>query len=1090
MALIRFPTNTATRAGALVLAMGLAGLMHPVHAAESMGILPLDAPSLPRDLRLHFELSGESSGRIHFGERYVLPFTRGRVHDVTLEEPLDGAPVHMVWKNGSLMRGNEDAPDLSLKIPREFPDAAVRMGGDFSMVIRFESAGDGVLWSKSAGNGTWADGAKALCIRDGKLEYRVAGRGELSGGKPVNDGLVHRAVLVVQQGLVRIWLDGALAAQKAGLSAADPAVATLQTGRAIQGVGGAMNRGFITRVEAWNRALAEREVAALFEADGNAVNTPEFSYVQRGDSIRPRIELDEAGVNVVSAWLQPLAAKDHSAIVRKWDGRSLKAGRVIYHSTCVVCHGTKELAGSLPTARRFATEAFKNGADPYSMYRTLTHGFGNMPPQPQYDDQQKYAVIQYIREEFLKDSNPSQYTAITPEYLTQLPKGRILKAAQSAGSDRPAYERMDFGPAMFWTYQLQKGEIAQKGIAVRLDEGPGGISKGKAWMIYDHDTMRMAAISTGSFIDWRGIAFDGSHGSHASLSGDRHAINPGGPGWASPQGSWDDPRPKGRDGKPYGPLPREWAAYEGLYLHQGKAILATRVCGTRVLESPGWIEAASPPLFVRTLNVGAATTPLRLRVAPAALRVELTGDGTLAQENGFWTATLPGGARTRLWITRDTAQPIADLAKAHVAPIELEPLTRGGPQRFAQILETQSEAGSELGPFAVDTYPLPLDNPWASWMRPGGFDFSPDGKAIVLATWNGDVWRVEGAMEPAPAKLRWQRIASGLFQPLGVKYRGEELFVTCRDQLARLRDLNGDHEIDFIECFNNDHQVTEHFHEFAMALQTDEAGNFYYAKSGRHARDAVVPQHGTVLRVSADGSRTDILCTGLRAANGMCVNGDGTFYVTDQEGYWTPKNRINLIVPGRFYGNMMGYTDVTDRSDDAMEPPVLWVDETMDRSPAELVKVPPRAWRELGGSLLNLSYGTGRIYVVPTETCDGHTQGAICMLPMPALSTGIMRGRFAGDGALYGCGMVGWASNAKSEGGFYRIRRTDKPAHLPLAVQAARQQLKIVFSDPLTAEGLTPEAMTFKTWSIRRTEYYGSRRYDERRLAIAGARLL
>ena len=44
-------------------------------------------------------------------------------------------------------------------------------------------------------------------------------------------------------------------------------------------------------------------------------------------------------------------------------------------------------------------------------------------------------------------------------------------------------------------------------------------------------------------------------------------------------------------------------------------------------------------------------------------------------------------------------------------------------------------------------------------------------------------------------------------------------------------DTNGDEEIDFVECFNNDHQVTEHFHEFAMGLQTDEAGNFYYAKS-------------------------------------------------------------------------------------------------------------------------------------------------------------------------------------------------------------------------------------------------------------------
>ena len=41
------------------------------------------------------------------------------------------------------------------------------------------------------------------------------------------------------------------------------------------------------------------------------------------------------------------------------------------------------------------------------------------------------------------------------------------------------------GPALFWTYQVAPGNIAQKGIAVRLDDGPGGVSKGRAWMVCD-----------------------------------------------------------------------------------------------------------------------------------------------------------------------------------------------------------------------------------------------------------------------------------------------------------------------------------------------------------------------------------------------------------------------------------------------------------------------------------------------------------------------------------------------------------------------------------------------------------------------------
>jgi len=409
--------------------------------------------------------------------------------------------------------------------------------------------------------------------------------------------------------------------------------------------------------------------------------------------------------------------------------------------------------------------------------------------------------------------------------------------------------------------------------------------------------------------------------------------------------------------------------------------------------------------------------------------------------------------------------------------------------QWQEELVTRSVAGSEAGSFAVDVFPLPTDNPWKSLVRPGGFDFTPDGKAAIVASWTGDVWRVEGITEPAPAELRWRRIATGLFQPLGVKFRGGDLFVLCRDQLVRLRDLNDDGEIDFLECFNNDHQVTEHFHEFAMGLQIDKAGNFYYAKSARHAKSGVVPHHGTLLKISEDGSKTEILANGLRAANGICLNDDGSFFVTDQEGNWTPKNRINRIDGFGFYGNMLGYTDVLDISDDAMEQPMVWIDDLKDRSPGELVWVPKDAWGNLGGSLLNLSYGMGRAYIVPHEKVGETWQGAVYDLPMPAFPTGIMRGRFFDDGALYTCGMTSWASNASEPGGFYRIRRTQQPANVPLNVRAVSGALKVTFSNAVDPESIHPQSFSMKTWSLKRTQQYGSDHHDKKVLEITGVKL-
>jgi hypothetical protein len=287
--------------------------------------------------------------------------------------------------------------------------------------------------------------------------------------------------------------------------------------------------------------------------------------------------------------------------------------------------------------------------------------------------------------------------------------------------------------------------------------------------------------------------------------------------------------------------------------------------------------------------------------------------------------------------------------------------------------------------------------------------------------------------------------------------------------------------------------VTEHFHEFAMDLQTDAEGNFYYAKAARHGLPALVPHHGTLLKVSEDGTRTEVLATGFRAPNGVCVNPDGTFFVSDQEGFWLPKNRINWVKRGGFYGNLWGFTDVTDPSDSAMEPPVCWLTNAFDRSPAQLLRVEGAgpAWKPLAGSLLCLSYGYGKIFVVPHEVVGGRMQGGECAFPIPRFPTGVMRGRFhPGNGQLYACGLFAWAGDQTQPGGFYRVRATGKPMFLPVGLNARKDAMVLTFTDPLDPRAAAdPSRYAARTWSIKRTVNYGSDHHDERPAQIAAAQL-
>ncbi|MDA1049763.1 MAG: c-type cytochrome [Planctomycetota bacterium] len=1040
---------------------------------------------------------------------------------------------------------------------------------------------------------------------------------------------------------------------------------------------------------------------------------------------------------------------DHAGMIRSLDDVSFQRGEAIYNRLCINCHGTHDKEGSLPTSLRFASGKFKSGNDPYTMYQTLTRGFGMMVPQSWMVPQQKYDVIHYIRGAYLKTHNASAYFQPTAQYLASLPRG---ESRGPEPSNILPWEQMDYGHNLVATYEVgsDRTNFAYKGNAIRLDPGPGGVSQGRHWMIFDYDTMRMAAAWSGQgFINWDGINFNGRHGVHPRVAGQVHVANPTGPGWANPSdGTFSDTRLRGRDDRAYGPLPRDWTHYQGMYYHGQQVIVSYTVGDTQILEMPGLATADDTPVFTRTFNLGTRTNDLTLRVATAAgsaailkqiagagtavsfgkhgspanreieaprtlvfdgatrvevadasdfemrerdftitARIKTTKGGTIFAKTatasawvpngktffvrggrlafdvgwvgvvqsrtpvdddrwhdvavtyshdsgtvtlfvdhksdgrkelkpkeavpdhvariGFtsgnfpgphsyfagsisavcfydrvlnadelttapeataavaaWSMdnvagervedrsghehagkvivgsngsqlgttgplvagvagqtpglrwaigeqsdlllTIPAGAATRftLWTARsphaERTTSLASRVALREPDADLSASTSGGPPRWSAKIKTQAGIGDSSGPFAVDVMTPPFDNPWFCRMRLTGFDFFPDGDRAAVSSWDGSVWLVSGlsqlpaadaTVEVAP-ELTWQRIASGLFQPLGVKIVDGLIHVSCRDQICILHDLNGDDEIDYYENFNNDHQVTDHFHEFAMGLQTDAAGNFYYAKSARHALTALVPHHGTLLRVSPDGSRTDIVANGFRAANGVCVNPDGTFIVTDQEGHWNPKNRINWVREGGFYGNMFGYHDVKDSSDEAMEQPLCWITNAFDRSPSELLWVDSPAWGPLDGSLLNLSYGYGKIYVVPHERVNGQMQGGMCELPLPQFPTGIMRGRFnPADGQLYACGMFGWGSNQQQqEGGFYRIRCTGQPVHLPIGLHARRGGVELTFSDRLDpAIAADTSNYAVKVWSLKRSADYGSKHFNEHEVSVSEA---
>ena len=745
----------------------------PLEKAQT-SILTKDSSSLnygnpATNFRLFLNYTSAKSFSLNLGDHPIeLPAGDKSTASLTFEHlPNSPALVHLSTSGDPTVQRIEipntliSDGDVTFK---PLPGKGFPMDKAFTLMARFKTTfPKGTLAAITSPRNKWERGGKTLYLRGGQLTYDVGWEGSVRGGPKVNDGKEHIAVVTgTDKGEISLYLDGNLIQKNKSLTSKDKVGHVFKVGSTARDFGGDFRDGSIEQVLFWKRALPEKDIRLMAEKKTNQLNTPDFHWKKTGSSPSgPKPDLlskvphpgypttisaaKTPGLTFHQAWIQPLEVSDHKALVADWGKDSFNRGQKIYQQLCVTCHGTAEKEGSIPIALKFHEGKFKNGKDPYRMWQTISKGYGMMMPMPQYSTRQKYDVIHYIREEFLAKHNKGELTKIDDSYLNALPKGISGIEEKESQKTPPPYKLMDFGNHLFWTYQIEPGpldtnvNIAQKGLAIKLDKGPGGISKGKAWAVYDHDTMRLAAIYTGDqFVDWKGIAFDGSHGTHTSIVGERILVNDDKPGWAHPEtGSWEPIRTKGKDGRLFGPLPKDWVKFEGIKNSPVGPYLTYRVGSTSVEEG---VFGNRNGTYRRLLKIGPTKNRLKLRLQ------KFTGHhppqpGIVIEDNAV-CLKLESSNKTRyvhLYINGEGRNSLSKIDTAWGSSKEK-------PRKEPTTVTTQIQRGDESGPFAVDVLTTPFQNlnPHASWMRTSGFDFYPDGKRAAVCTWMGDVWIVDG----------------------------------------------------------------------------------------------------------------------------------------------------------------------------------------------------------------------------------------------------------------------------------------------------------------------------------------------------------
>ncbi len=259
------------------------------------------------------------------------------------------------------------------------------------------------------------------------------------------------------------------------------------------------------------------------------------------------------------------------------------------------------------------------------------------------------------------------------------------------------------------------------------------------------------------------------------------------------------------------------------------------------------------------------------------------------------------------------------LAEKYAALLALPP-SSGSDGSHSLVTVTNPPPVQMLVPgFTVRELPVSLNNINNVKYRPDGklVALGYDGKVHLLADTDGD-----GLEDKAEAF--WDK--DSIRAPIGLALtppgysRGQGVFTAGKGKVVLIVDTNADDRADLEIPVATWSEPSEQHGVDGLGVAVDKEGNVYFGlgaasytgaylldKTTGESRYSLKSERGTILKVSPDFSKREIVCTGIRFAVALAFNREGDLFCTDQEGAtWLPNgnplDELLHIQPGRHYG--------------------------------------------------------------------------------------------------------------------------------------------------------------------------------------------
>jgi glucose/arabinose dehydrogenase len=378
----------------------------------------------------------------------------------------------------------------------------------------------------------------------------------------------------------------------------------------------------------------------------------------------------------------------------------------------------------------------------------------------------------------------------------------------------------------------------------------------------------------------------------------------------------------------------------------------------------------------------------------------------------------------------------------------------------------------------------------------------PDQK-VAVATRRGDVWICEGAYGSDLSKVKWNRFAHNLHEPLGMFYKDGALILTQRPEVTRLVDTDNDGLADVFETLGSGWGIKGDYHEYAFGSPPDKNGDIWVALCLTGSMVAESQFRGWAMRVTPSGEVIPS-ASGLRSPGGIGYNAEGDLFFTDNQGPWNGSSSLKWLKPGSFQGNPSGnkyYADTdaigprpvdpNDKSRIMIErkripqfvpPAVIFPHAKVGQSPSGIV-----------ADLSNGKFGPFEKQLYVGEQTHSQVQ-RVCLEKVNGLYQGavfhFLEGFEAGlipvtldqeEGTLFvGGSNRGWGSRGSKAFTFERVRWNGKIPFEIKEMKAKPDGFELTFTKPVDSKiAGDPQSYSMKSWTYIYQSAYGSPEVDE-----------